>query len=638
MSSVEVVGLEFYDAGMCVLPAARDGSKRPDVSWQEYQHRRATREQVALWLRDAEGFGVVCGAVSGGLEMIELEARAAHLFPSISEAAELAGLSAAWDRISNGYFEMTPSGGVHLLFRCPDEPLRNTKLARNSDGEVLIETRGEGGWTVLAPSHGRTHSTGQPWVRLDGDATTIAVLTAEERDALHQLMRTFDAVPDRPDQQTAGSSFASATVNATRPGDDYNTHAVWEDILGPLGATKSYTRDGTTHWTRPGKESGGSATTGHSADGVDRLYVFSTSWPPFDAETPYSKFAAYTLLSHNGDFAAAARQLSADGYGTDRDSVSFEDDAAPTSSRFRALDWPTLWSDESSQEWIAEPILPAGRTVTLYAPAKLGKSLLVLDMVAAIATGRPFLGRVPDRPRRVLYLDFENDPKDDVRTRLQDMGYSPDDLASLVFLSFPDVAPFDTATGGDDMMAAVQMHRPEVVVVDTVSRTISGGENENDTWLNFYRHTGKRLKAAGIALVRIDHSGKDETRGQRGGSAKSGDIDAVWRMSEVVKDEVFRLTCEASRMRVSEKTVTIRRCDDPLRHEYVADGDRAGRAHQIVATLDRLGVPVSAGQPTARLALRANGIRVNNADLAQAVRTRKTLPQGTLVGIAPEPA
>ena len=36
-------------------------------------------------------------------------------------------------------------------------------------------------------------------------------------------------------------------------------------------------------------------------------------------------------------------------------------------------------------------------------------------------------------------------------------------------------------------------------------------------------------------MVRLDHTGKDQTKGQRGGSAKYGDVDAVWKLTEVVK-------------------------------------------------------------------------------------------------------
>jgi hypothetical protein len=33
-----------------------------------------------------------------------------------------------------------------------------------------------------------------------------------------------------------------------------------------------------------------------------------------DSDTPYCKFAAYAVLNHDGDFSAAARELSEQGY------------------------------------------------------------------------------------------------------------------------------------------------------------------------------------------------------------------------------------------------------------------------------------------------------------------------------------
>ena len=61
---------------------------------------------------------------------------------------------------------------------------------------------------------------------------------------------------------------------------------------------------------------------------------------------------------------------------------------------------------------------------------------------------------------------------------------------------------------------------------------MGGEENDNDTWLNLYKHTGLALKQAQVAMIRLDHTGKDETKGQRGGSAKAGDVDAIWKLTE----------------------------------------------------------------------------------------------------------
>src|SRR5690606_20387492 len=73
---------------------------------------------------------------------------------------------------------------------------------------------------------------------------------------------------------------------------------------------------GTVYWRRPGKTRGVSATTGRG--GADNLYVFSTS-TPFEAERPYDKFGAYTLLTQGSTsheaLSAAARDLAGRGYG-----------------------------------------------------------------------------------------------------------------------------------------------------------------------------------------------------------------------------------------------------------------------------------------------------------------------------------
>src|SRR5690606_19604685 len=88
------------------------------------------------------------------------------------------------------------------------------------------------------------------------------------------------------------------------PGEDFNAHVTWAQILEPAGWREYYRSDDITYWTRPGKPSGISAST--NALGTDRLYVFSTSAAPLEGGESYSKFGAYATLYFGGDFAAAA--------------------------------------------------------------------------------------------------------------------------------------------------------------------------------------------------------------------------------------------------------------------------------------------------------------------------------------------
>lgn len=287
--------------------------------------------------------------------------------------------------------------------------------------------------------------------------------------------------------------------------------------------------------------------------------------------------------------------------------------------RYPRLDWAELWKLEDGDEWLLEPIIPVRRLVALYSPPKVGKSLLLLEIAVAIARGSEILGYTPDKPRKVLYVDHENDPRGDIKTRLKAMGYGPDDLENLIYLSYPSMPKLDTATGGFDLVQTALAYECELVVIDTVSRTVSGEENSNDTWLAWYRNTGEHLKRNGIACIRLDHTGKDEEKGMRGGSSKYGDVDAVWKMSRVVEG-TFRLECEDKRLMIHETTLTLRREVSPvLRHVVETGGAVAAKERviaQIIGALDHGGKPVG---------IAAELVKEYIHDLDPPIRARKTL-------------
>lgn len=309
------------------------------------------------------------------------------------------------------------------------------------------------------------------------------------------------------------------------------------------------------------------------------------------------------------------------------DEQAAEDDRVrEVKERFPALDWHALWADESEEEWIVEPLLPARRLVALYSAPKLGKSLLMLELAAAISRGDQVLGYTPARPYRVLYVDFENDPKIDTRDRLKAMGYRPDQLDNLVVLSFPSMSTLDTPAGAEELMACIGVYEVEVVIVDTVSRTIKGDENENDTWLRFYRNTGLAVKQAGVSLIRLDHTGKDETKGQRGGSAKSGDVDAIWRLSRVT-ETTFKLECDEARLPIVEKVLVLHREQSPRLHHRVDAAGSAGlwrtRVDDAIALLDANGIPDDASTRTVEEFKRERGVRWGSKLIREVVKQRK---------------
>lgn len=355
--TVLTAALAFCEAGAAVVPAAIDGTKKPNEVWSVWQHQRADAAQIQRWLGAGwPSFGIVCGSVSGNLEMLELEATAVPLLQQIVKLAEAAGLGVLLRRLSAGYMESSPTGGLHWLYRVEGGRVSgNTKLARRPatpeelavapDDRIktLIETRGEGGYTIVAPSNGATHPTGRPWVLLAGEPATIPTITASERDELFRVMRTFDRLPKpQPSGKPAGGGFtqpgSGAGSDTLSPGNDYASRTSWADILAPADWVQVYVRDGVTYWRRPGKRIGVSASTGHGAG--DWLWVWSTS-TIFESERTYTKFGAYATLYHRSDHTEAATALRARGYGAPKATTTPVGIPDPDEVEDERL-WPTL--------------------------------------------------------------------------------------------------------------------------------------------------------------------------------------------------------------------------------------------------------------------------------------------------------
>ncbi|QOR47517.1 bifunctional DNA primase/polymerase [Trueperella pecoris] len=305
---------------MPILPAdPQHGDKRPALSWKRLQTDRLTTSEVDQWFEDGRyGIGVIMGEISNDLMMIELEGRATHLLGELTQTATQSGLSGLWARMF-GWCETTPSGGYHWYIYVPGNTSGNRKLARTLDGVVLAETRENGGYSVVAPLDGATyHHTGSgAWKTLTGSPTKAGLFTLDELDDLLAVFRTIDQTPEPATSQTTMPAYTPPAERdphaGLTPGDDFEDKTSWADILTPHGWTQVFTRGQETFWRRPDKQAGVSASTGHAGD-RDRLYVWSTS-TRFEAETPYTKFAAYALLEHDGDYTKAAKHLSAKGYG-----------------------------------------------------------------------------------------------------------------------------------------------------------------------------------------------------------------------------------------------------------------------------------------------------------------------------------
>lgn len=347
------VASQWQSNGVSVVPVA--ANKKAAIRWKEFTARCPNLDELQDWWGNGHpwGIAIICGAVSGGLEMTEIEGRAntSADLTDIANAADELGVGDVWDRLLSGYVQQSPSGGMHLVYRISDHEVPgNTKIATEAPSLdeksglmvrlVKAETRGEGGYFVGAPSPGSCHPSGEGWHLASGEYGVVPSITWAERNLIHQALRlaldenapaehaTTLSVPDRIPQLTDTSGTVAIVAPAPlaspgplpgatslSPGDDWSSKTDWADILVPAGWTFSHYGAGRERfWVRPGKDraDGHSASTDH--EGKPGFYVWSTS-AGLESEVPLTKLFIYAHYSFNGDMSACAKHLRRLGYG-----------------------------------------------------------------------------------------------------------------------------------------------------------------------------------------------------------------------------------------------------------------------------------------------------------------------------------
>ena len=124
--------------------------------------------------------------------------------------------------------------------------------------------------------------------------------------------------------------------------------------------------------------------------------------------------------------------------------------------------------------------------------------------------------------------------------------------------------------------ATAEQTKARAVIIDTASKVIAGEENSNDTQQAFYRNTVVPLKRTGVAVLVLDHTGKDIERGARGGSAKTDNVDLAFELLIRGKDTLSLKNTHA-RFRdaaLEDKVTYLKRITDPELRHHVENVDQ----------------------------------------------------------------
>lgn len=299
--------------------------------------------------------------------------------------------------------------------------------------------------------------------------------------------------------------------------------------------------------------------------------------------------------------------------------------------------------------WLLPDVLAHDSYVSLSAAPGTGKSLITRAIAVEASLGRSAFDPAHEiDPARVIYFDAENG-QDWWRCGLDSMG-APLDLPNLAVLCYPDIGGLDTPKGAKEFHGLIQSTADghlggvvDLIVLDTVSRFIDGGENDADTWSQFYRLAIQPLRDQLVAVLRLDHLGKDADKGPRGSSHKLSDVDADFRMTAArAGSDDLTLTLGKRRRQHFSETLNIRRLDGPLRHELftvagqfimqTSTGETVITDPEVKALVDdlaRLNVDIKLGREKAKDAYKAAKGNINARDTvwSNAIKVRKNLAE-----------
>lgn len=334
---------ELAAAGLSVIPAATSGaygkkpvgpalpqicdwprkvvqrtgapdSGRGHGSWLDYQRRIATLEIVhgvwRPWFPPGEerAIAVVAGAVSGGLLVIDFDGE---------------GFFERWRAVvtlpAGVFVQRTGGGGYQVWLRCR-RPGRNDKLAwrveldtqgqpaRDERGRarrtIAIETRGEGGYAIVAPS---LHPSGRRYETLIGDPCALPVQDDVTVATLLAAARGLDETPPEETRRPPTSRTRESTYRPQLNGegsviDQFNQVVPIADALSEARYAEVTRGAFAGRWARPGSKSGDPSVV--VRDG--RSFHHATNDPLSDGYW-HTSFDVYCATQHDGDVKAAVK-------------------------------------------------------------------------------------------------------------------------------------------------------------------------------------------------------------------------------------------------------------------------------------------------------------------------------------------
>lgn len=180
--------------------------------------------------------------------------------------------------------------------------------------------------------------------------------------------------------------------------------------------------------------------------------------------------------------------------------------------------------------WRLKGVLPYEGLAAIYGPSASGKSLLALDLAAAIAEGVDWFGlRTTKSP--VVYVVLEGESGFKNRSAAWELE-NKRPLPSAMFMIMQE---FTLTAPKDVYELSVAIPPGSVVLIDTLNRSAPTSDENSSKEMGEILQACKRLQGLiGGLVILVHHTGKDNTKGARGHSSLFAALDGAIEVTRLV--------------------------------------------------------------------------------------------------------
>jgi len=519
------VRLAYAAKGMWTFPL-RFGSKVSHKSAKYSDGRKwgmsidsdEIRSDAKRWIN--ANIGLVTGEKSG-VVIVETDTIEGH---SADGAASLAELEERHGALPPTLQSGTPSGSVHYYFQHPGHHVKN------SAGAIApgIDVRGDGGMVVAVPS-----------------VVPARAATADKPARAGGVYRWLNDLPPAPapqwllDRIAAGKETPQPELELDEDEADLGLGGDFDEGYG--GTTLQWVRDQLRRATaeyaqmKPGNRNhtlnGTAYRFGRWVGGgvISGTEVGASLWRASEQNglVRDKGIPATQRTLRSGLNAGIAKPRKAS-----QEQASSEGPKPKGWARRRAKDF----RDTISKDWIMKGVIAPGEVSNFCGLPKSGKSGLVEDLCLHITAGRDWRGYRSKKQGGIIYFALERADLVERRWNVQARLYGID----------PQPLPFHIVSLTIDMMdrncvdkfvATIREAEADegvpfiMIVIDTGSKAMAagGGEENSAKDKNMMRANARRVMDAveGLHVCLVNHTGKDESKRERGSNAGEGDDDVL---------------------------------------------------------------------------------------------------------------